>query len=171
MPASTTIQVAGVKDAINALRKIDPELQKQFKADATAIVQPAIQAGKAAYAPLSNDSHPYALSGMSRKWTDQKTGRKIFPFKLDRAINGVGMKFDTRKKAVGVILILQKDTATAVWETAGRKTTNKLGRSLGFVGDDTTRILKPAIEKDIANIEKAIERVVKDAMRTVQREL
>jgi len=67
--------------------------------------------------------------------------------------------------------ILQKDTATAVWETAGRKTTNNLGRSLGFVGDDTTRILKPAIEKDIANIEKAIERVVKDAMRTVQREL
>lgn len=169
MAVSTTIQMAGVKDTINALRKIDPELQKQFKADVTAIAKPAIDAGKAAYAPLSNDSHPYALSGMARKWS--QGGRKIFPFKLDRAINGVVMKFDTRKKAVGVIMILQKDVATAVWETAGRKNTNKLGRSLGFVGSDTTRILKPAIEKDIGKVEKEIEKVVKEAMRTVQREL
>ena len=170
MAVSTTIQVVGAKNAINALRKIDPQLQKQFKDDATDIAQPAIDAGKKAYEALSDDEHPYALSGMARKWTDSR-GRKVFPFKLNRAIKGVGMKFDTRKKAIGVILILQKDVATAVWETAGRKTTNKLGRSLGFVGNDTTRILKPAIEKDIAKVEKGIERIVKEAMRTVQREL
>jgi hypothetical protein len=31
MPVSTTIKVVGVKDTINALRKIDPQLQKDFK--------------------------------------------------------------------------------------------------------------------------------------------
>lgn len=167
MPVSTTIQVAGVKDAINNLKKLDPELQKEFKAKSTDIAQPAIDAGKAAYAPLENEQHPYALSGMSRRWTSN--GRKIFPFRLDKAIKGVQMKFDTRRKAVGVIMILQKDVATAVWETAGRRNTNKLGASLGFVASDQTRILKPAIEKDIAKVEQEIEKIVKDAIRTVER--
>ncbi len=167
MPVSTTIQVAGVKDAINGLKKLDPELQKEFKEKATDIAQPAIDAGKKAYEPLSDQSHPYALSGMSRRWTSD--GRKIFPFRLDRAIKGVQMKFDTRRKAVGVIMILQKDVATAVWETAGRRNTNKLGASLGFVANDETLILKPAIEKDIAKVERQIEKIVKDAIRTVER--
>jgi hypothetical protein len=49
MPVSTTIKVVGVKDTINALRKIDPQLQKDFKAQATQIAEPAISAGKAVY--------------------------------------------------------------------------------------------------------------------------
>ena len=169
MTASAKIEVAGVKDAINQLRKIDPELQNQFKRDAKAIAQPAIDAGKAAYSVLDDQEHPFALSGMSRKWTQD--GRKLFPFKLSRAKNGVVMKFDTRRNAVGVISIMQKDVATAVFETAGRVTSNKLGRQLGFVNSDQTRILKPAIEKDIAKVEREIEKIVKTAMRTVQKGL
>ena len=160
MPASTTIEVVGVKQTINSLRKIDPQLQKDFKADATAIAQPAVQAAKNVYRDVP-------LSGMQYKWA--QNGRKIFPFRLDKAIKGVQMKFDTRRKAVGVIMILQKDVATAVWETAGRRNTNKLGASLGFVASDQTRILKPAIEKDIAKVEREIEKIVKDAIRTVER--
>jgi hypothetical protein len=49
MPVSATVQIVGVKQAINSLRKIDPQLQKDFKAEATAIAQPAINAAKAAY--------------------------------------------------------------------------------------------------------------------------
>ena len=52
MPANTTIEIVGVKQTINSLRKIDPQLQKDFKADATQIAQPAIQAGKAVYKEL-----------------------------------------------------------------------------------------------------------------------
>ena len=161
------IKVVGVKDAINGLKKIDPALQKEFKLQANEVAKPAIDAAKAAYQPLSNDSHPYALSGMARKWTQD--GRKIFPFKLDRAIKGVQLKFDTRKKAIGVIMILQKDVATAVWETAGRKQTNPLGKSLGFVAQDQTRILKPAVEKSMPQVEREMANVVKEALRTVQR--
>jgi hypothetical protein len=168
MPASTKIQVVGVKNAINGLRKIDPELQKEFKSDAKTIAQPAIDAAKKAYEPLSNESHPYALSGMARSWVDPVTGRQLMKFKVNKAIAGVGMKFDTRKKAIGVILILQKDVATAIWETAGRKTTNRLGRSLGFVGDNETRIIKPAVEKHLPQVEQEMEKLVKRTMRVVQ---
>jgi len=67
MPASTTIEVVGVKQTINSLRKIDPQLQKDFKADATAIAQPAINAGKAVYKDLP-------LSGMRYAWTQNAVG-------------------------------------------------------------------------------------------------
>jgi flagellar biogenesis protein FliO len=37
MSVSTTITVVGVKDTINALKKIDPQLQKDFRTQANEI--------------------------------------------------------------------------------------------------------------------------------------
>jgi len=162
MPATTTIEVVGVKDTINGLRKIDPQLQKDFKAQATQIAQPAINAGKAAYRDLP-------LSGMARKW--QQNNRRIFPFSVAKAANGVRMRFDTRRNAVGVILIEQKDVAAAVFETAGRANANKLGASLGFVGAGRTRLIGPAVYKARRGIEGEMKKMIADTMRLVQKEL
>ena len=71
MPVGATVQVVGLKQTINGLGKIDKQLQKDFKADATAIAQPAINAGKAVYKELP-------LSGMKYNWTQRN--RKLFPF-------------------------------------------------------------------------------------------
>jgi flagellar biogenesis protein FliO len=46
MTVNTTISVVGVKETINALKKIDPQLQKDFRAQANEIAQPAINAAK-----------------------------------------------------------------------------------------------------------------------------
>ena len=167
MPVSTTIQVVGVKDTINALRKIDPQLQKDFKAQATQIAEPAISAGRAVYKRMQNDADPYALSGMSRNWTQD--GRKIFPLKVSNSIKGVKMKFDTRRKAIGVILIIQKDVATAVFETAGRKRSNKLGNQLGALDSGKTRLLQPAVDGSRDKIETEMKQLIKDVTKTVQR--
>ena len=162
-----TVRVDGVKDTINQLGKIDKQLQKQFKADATRIAEPALDAGRRSYARLNNESDPYALSGMSRSWT--QGGRKIFPLTVTKAIKGVSMKFDTRRRAIGVILIIQKDVATAVFETAGRKTSNKLGASLGSIDSGKTRLLQPAVDGARDKIEKEMRQLVKDVTATVQR--
>ena len=162
MPASTTIEVVGVKQTINSLRKIDPQLQKDFKADATAIAQPAINAGKAVYRDVP-------LSGMQYKWA--QNGRKIFPFVPGKAVNGVKMRFDTRRNAVGVILIEQKDVAAAVFETAGRANSNKLGSALGFVGAGRTRLLGPAVYKARRGIEAEMTKMIAKTMRVVQSEI
>ena len=162
-----TIRVDGVKDTINQLGKIDKELQKQFKADATKIAEPALKAGRESYARLANTEDPYALSGMSRSWT--ANGRKIFPLKVAKSIKGVQMKFDTRRKAVGVILIIQKDVATAVFETAGRKTSNKLGAQLGAIDSGKTRLLQPAVDGARNEIESEMKQLIKDVTKTVQR--
>ena len=162
MSVSTTIKVVGVKDTINGLRKIDPQLQKDFKAQATLIAQPAVQAGRDVYTALP-------LSGMKYKWTQRD--RKLFPFTVTKAANGVRMRFDTRRNAVGVILIEQKDPAAAIFETAGRANANRLSNSLGFVGPGRTRLIGPAVYKARRGVEKELKSAVMDAMRTVQREL
>ena len=72
MSAKVDISVVGVKDTINKLRKLDPELQKQFKADATAIAQPAINAAKAMYTRVP-------LSGMSRDWKQKRNPESTLP--------------------------------------------------------------------------------------------
>jgi hypothetical protein len=58
------------------------------------------------------------------KWTSKGRSRKNFPFTVAKQ-KGVRVRFDTRRNAVGVILIEQKDPAAAIFETAGaQKQTN-----------------------------------------------
>ena len=171
MSASASIQIVGVKEAINGLRKIDPQLQKDFKAEATAIAQPAIDAAKAAYTQIP-------LSQMRYKWNDR--GRKVFPFTVSSAQSGVRMRFDTRRNAVGVILIEQKNQAAAIFEGAGRKTTNRLGQSLDFVSSNRgfamampgrTRLIGPAVYKAKRGIEREMEKMILLTIKKVQKEL
>ena len=162
MSAKVDISVVGVKDTINKLRKLDPELQKQFKADATAIAQPAINAAKAMYTRVP-------LSGMSRDWKQKKDGRKIKGFNVAKAKNGVQMKFDTRRNAVGVILIIQKDQAAAIFETAGRANRNSLSDNLSPVQAGRTRLIGPAVYRSRRGIEAAMKSTIAAAARTVER--
>ena len=171
MPVTATTEIVGLKQTINALRKIDPQLQKDFKADATAIAQPAITAAKTAYSQ-------FPLSGMAYKWSDR--GRKIFPFTISGAQSGVKMRFDTRRNAVGVILIEQKNAAAAVFEGAGRKDTNRLGTSLDAVSPERgfamampgrSRLIGPTVYKARRGIEAEMVKMIKSTIDTVQREL
>jgi hypothetical protein len=159
MTVSTTVSVVGVKDTINALRKIDPQLQKNFRTAATAIAQPAINAAKDVYTQVP-------LSGMAYKWNSK--GRQLFPFSVAKAKSGVRLRIDTRRNAVGVILIEQKDPATAIFETAGRANANRLGDQLGFVGAGRTRLIGPAVYKARRGVEAEMEKMILDAARTVR---
>jgi hypothetical protein len=162
MSATATIKVVGAKETINALKKIDPQLQKDFRAQAKDIAQPAIDAAKDKYTELP-------LSGMQYKWDSR--GRKVFPFTVAKAKSGVRLRIDTRRNAVGVILIEQKDPAAAIFETAGRANANKLGNQLGFVGAGRTRLIGPAVYKARRGIEKQMEKMILDTARTVSRSM
>ena len=159
MTVNTTIQVSGVKETINALKKIDPQLQKDFRAQATSIAQPAINAAKDVYTQVP-------LSGMAYKWNSR--GRQLFPFSVAKAKSGVKLRIDTRRNAVGVILIEQKDPATAIFETAGRANANRLGDQLGFVGPGRTRLIGPAVYTARRGIETQMEKMILDTARTVR---
>jgi len=162
MTVNTTISVVGVKETINALKKIDPQLQKDFRAQANEIAQPAINAAKDMYTQLP-------LSGMAYKWNSK--GRQLFPFSVAKAKSNVKLRIDTRRNAIGVILIEQKDPATAIFETAGRLNANRLGDQLGFVGPGRTRLIGPAVYKARRGIEAQMQKMILDTARTVRQEM
>ena len=166
MPVNTTVKVAGLKQTINALKGIDPELQKQFRADATQIAKPAISAVQSKYTQVP-------LSGMSRNWKSHKRTppQNIKGFDVTRARAGVQMKFDTRRNAVGVILIIQKDQAAAIFETAGRANANTLSNNLEPVRPGRTRIIGPAVYRARKGIEREMSDMIRTVTTTVQRRL
>ena len=164
MPVSTTITVVGLKETINALNKVEPQLVKDFKASANKIAQPAISAAQNAYTQVP-------LSGMARAWTSKKSGRKIKGFSVANAVKGVQTKFDTRRKAVGVILIIQKDQAAAIFETAGRANPNRLSNNLEPVSAGRTRLIGPAVYRSRRKIENEMKEMIVDTISAVQKKI
>ena len=164
MSATTTIQVVGVKETINALKSIDPHLQKDFRSHANDIAKPAIKAAQDMYTQVP-------LSGMKYNWSQEGRSRKNFPFSVAKAKSGVKLRIDTRRNAVGVILIEQKDPAAAIFETAGRANANKLGNQLGFVGAGRTRFIGPAVYRARRGIEKEMEKMILETARVVRQAL
>lgn len=170
--AVAQLDMVDVKRVVKELGTIDKELQKEFRAQAAEIARPAIRAVQDAYRDVP-------LSGMERTWTTR--GRKVFPFSVARAQRGVRFRLDYRRNAIGVMNIEQRDPAAAIFETAGRATDNRLGRSLNQVAEDRfwqrvptvpTRIMGKAIFKAAREgITEAFRRLILDAARTVEKRI
>ena len=163
MAVDTKIELIGVQDAIKALRKIDPELRKQFNRDAKAIAEPVLNKARQDYPELP-------LSGMARNWKD-KSGRAIFPWNANKARRGLRVKIDTSRKSTNVIYLQQADPAGAVFEGAGRRSDHPIGRLLGPLRAHNSRVLGPALNDQRGDVERGFERLARDTMRQVQQEL
>ena len=160
MAVNTDISVLGINEAIRSLNKIEPGLRKEFNNEARAIGAPAVNAVRDAYRFVP-------LSGMNRKWAGPAVnGRKVFPWNLEKARKGVDVVFDTDRRSTGTINIVQRDTATAIFETAGRKTSNPLGNALGALSPGRTRIIGPVV---YSRIEQTTKVMGEFALRVVDR--
>ena len=161
MSVTASTEVAGAKDAIKALRNIDPELRKQFNRDAKAIVLPIIQDAKNAYPQT-------LLSGTERNW--QQRGNKKFPYDQKKAKSGLKFKVDTGRKATNVIKVQQMDPAASIIEVAGTANANPLGTALNRFGR-ASRFLWPAAEKNLPKVTEEMRKAVIDVIRRVNKEM
>lgn len=159
MTVNTSVQIVGVEDAIKQLRRIEPELRKQFNRDAADIARPAITEAQGKYPEMP-------LSGMARQWNAR--GRALFPYSAAAARRNVKVKVDTSRKTRNVILIQQRNPGAVIFETAGRKTDNLLGRSLGVVAPATTRVLEPAVSRNRERLEAGFRELARKVMRLVE---
>jgi hypothetical protein len=164
VPVSNDISVLGINEAIRSLNKIEPGLRKEFNNEARAIAAPATDAVRSAYKFVP-------LSGMNRQWKDSKSGRKLFPWNLDKARKGVDVVFNTDRRSLGTITVVQRDAATAIFESAGRKTVNPLGESLGSLLPGRTRIIGPVVYSKINEITAVMEKFAIGIVQRVNREL
>ena len=160
MAVSNNITVLGINEAIRSLNKIEPGLRKEFNNEARAIAAPATDAVRSAYRFVP-------LSGMNRQWAGPAVnGRKVFPWNLAKARKGVDVVFNTDRRSLGTINVVQRDAGSAIFETAGRKSPNPLGDSLGFLGSGRTRVIGPVVYSKTKEIEQAM---YKFALRIVNR--
>ena len=160
-----SMKVNGINDAIRSLNKIEPGLRRQYQDEARVIAEPAIAAVRRAYKFVP-------LSGMERKWAGPAVkGRKVFPFSLAKARRGVNLTFNTDRRTSGVINIVQRDTGTAIFETAGRKEQNPLGDSLGRLSPGRTRLIGPVVYSQRDNLERVIGDLANRIVARVQRVL
>jgi hypothetical protein len=156
------IEVVGAKDTLKALNRIDKQLRKQFNADAKEVAKPAIEEAQRNYVQMP-------LSGMARKWN--ANGRQVFPYDRAKAVRGVKIKVDTSRKSSNAIAIQQTDPGTAIFESAGRATENRLGNSLGALAPGRTRVLGPSVLRKRGEVEKQMRELVLKASRRVQDEV
>ena len=162
MPYNADMELVGLRDAIRSLNKIEPGLRKQFVADARRIAQPAVDSVRRNYTKVP-------LSGMSRKWS--QGGRQLFPFTVAKAQRGVQVKVDTDRRTNATIVIIQKDPAAAIFETAGRRTDNSLERSLGQLAPGRTRIIGPAVYRARPEFEDELRTSILRVIKRVEKEL
>ena len=166
MTATIKTEIVGAKDAIKGLRKIDPELRKQFNRDVKAITRPVVDQAKSKYPAMP-------LSGMSRIWTAGT--RQLLPWEQSKARSGVQVKIDTSKRAVSVIRIQQKDPAASIYELAGKQGNNPKGRA--FINNlearfgRAQRVLWPTYDANANQVTDEIRQTVLAASREVQKEL
>lgn len=155
-------EVTGAKEAIKSLRRIDPELRKQFTKDAKAIAAPIIDEAKKSYPETM-------LSGMNRAWV--QNDKPKFPYSAAAARRGLRFKIDTSKKAVSVIKVQQTNPAAAIIEVAGRRNSNRLGTALDRTQGRPSRFLWPAAERKLPEVQQEMTKAVKDVMRLVEKEV
>ena len=152
-----SISVDGLESTLKALQKIQPEVKKQFFKDAKKIVKPAIDEAKGAY-------RSDYLSGMSRAWAP--SGRSIFPWNQSTAVIGVAVSTSLSKKQDAVLTITQKDAGAAIFDMAGKSTSNPLGNALNAF-QTPSRVMWRAYENNAGPIENEMKQSVDEVMARV----
>jgi hypothetical protein len=171
------IVLSGVKDTIRTLNKMDKELAKEFRSQVDAVAAPVLDDLRAAY-----NGAGLPLSGMAYAWgRSTKSGgtAKLFPYNAAKAASSVRIKYDTRRNAIGVVAIIQRNPAAAIFEVAGRKNINHLDDSLdqeagrGWKEQRPTRILGPVVYKSARSrgVTEAITKIIDDTARNINVDL
>ena len=155
-----TSEIEGVKETIKALRRIDPELRKEFNAKYKDAVSPMTNAAKALY-----DDQRFP-SGTKRTWAPG--GRKIFPLTAAKAKTGVKPKINTSYRGGTALYVMQANPAAAVFDIAGRSTGLGAAFSAKF-GRDPSRVMWPVAERHEKQVKKNVEELVKETTKTVQK--
>lgn len=160
MPVNAKVEVVGVRDTVAALRKIDPNLRKQFTRDMKVLLKPVVESIRAKYPRMP-------LSGMVREWTPNvERGYTIFPWNWASVRRGVTIKTSTRKNKNSVVYISQANPAGILFETVTLG--NELGRNIRTVAP---RAMWPTVDAHASEINEAVQKVVIEVERQVISEL
>ncbi len=157
---TTTVRVEGVKQTLNELRSIDPELRKSFNKNAREVTRPLVQTAQASYQSVDFPS------GTSRTWLQR--GRPVFPLLTRLAVRGVTTKISTSRKSAGAIVVVQSNAGAAVFEFARN---GLLGEAFTRKNGAPARVMWKAADQTLPAVQNEMTRLVNDVAETVERRL
>ena len=160
MPVDSTVTIAGVKEAMRDLQKMEPELAKQIKKDFKDVVKPIVDDARSKIVQLP-------LSGFARKWKDGK----IFPWSQPAVSKSIIARLSNRKRGNGlaVFSVTMKSPAGTIFDMAGRGGANRLAAALDTLYGRPSRLMWPTYERHAAqvneNLQRLTERIVDETNR------
>ena len=162
-----TPEIEGVKEAVRALRKIDPAMRKTFNANVKAVVEPMTSAMQSNYDDMRFPS------GTKRKWGTQAVGakaRKINPLTAASARRGVKVKIDTGRKSGAAFTVMQTNPGAAIFDMAGNGT--PLGRAFtAKFGRSSSRVMWPNAEVHLDDVRENLVELIQEIEQDISREL
>jgi hypothetical protein len=155
-----SISVDGLESTLKTLKKVKPEVQKQFFKDAKKILKPVIDEAKNLY-PYGDPTKKNGAwpSGISRTWAPG--GRGLFPYSQTAAVRGISVKTSLSKKNDAV----NKDAAASIVEFAGTNP-NRLADALNGWGNKP-RVMWRAYENNAGKVEAELAQSVDEVMKQI----
>lgn len=159
-----TMQVQGLESTLKALKKVKPEVQKQFFKDAKKILKPVVDEAKQLY-PFGDPTKKNGQwpSGISRTWAPK--GRGLFPYVQSAAVSGITVKTSLSKKSDAVLTIVNKDVAASIVEFAGTNP-NRLADALNG-WSNKPRVMWRAYENNAGQVESQMKVSVDEVMKQI----
>lgn len=170
-----TIEVAGVKEALAALNRIDKSARRELTRNYKKIVQSVVDDAQQAV-PLGDP-----ISGFGRKWTT-KSGFQMLPWGLvqDTVVAGVSGKkvreFSGFLTNLATFYVRFQGPTATLFDMGGKGKVptpqgNQMVKALSEKFRPPSRVLWPAYERNADNVVKAVKQLVDDLMQRVQKEL
>ena len=158
---NTTIEIAGLKDALKTLNKIDKTLRTQITRDYRSIVNSLIPTG-------------VPLSGMARNWTT-KSGFQMLPWqpghkqKIAAKINTRAIReYAGRTTNVGTFSIVYQSATGTMFDMSSQ---GRLGAALTARYGSRSRVMWKAWQQNESTVNAEMEQLVKRVMDLTNREL
>lgn len=165
---TATIEIAGLKEALKTLNKIDKTLRTQITRDYRSIVKPVITDANS----LIPTGVP--LSGMSRNWTT-KSGFQMLPWqpghkqKIAAKINTRAVKeYAGRTTNVGTFSIVYQSATGTMFDMSAE---GRLGAELTARYGSRSRVMWKAWQQNENTVNAEMEKLVKHVMDLTNREL
>jgi hypothetical protein len=108
-------------------------------------------------------------SGTKRNWAPG--GRQVFPLSASKAVRGVGVRVNNKKKGAA-FSVMQKNPAAAIFDIAGRANVNPLSTAFSNkFGRSASRVIWPVFEAKIADLTTEVQKVVEGVMAEANKNL
>ena len=160
MAANASLTVAGVKEAMREIQKLEPETAKAIKKDFKSIVKLVVDAAKAQVVELP-------LSGFARNW---KSG-KLLPWSKDAVSKSIIARFSNRKRgnSLAVFSVTMKSPAGTIFDMAGKGSSNRLAAALDQIAGKPSRLMWPTYERHADavndNLKQLVDRITDETNR------